>query len=324
VNDNPIAKKTKGGNFPKFLTNLVGDPHYYGDELIEYIQEYENELINFIPKTTYLEAIIIACGEVGANWMLDEKVINDEIINKLIKKIHKGKITSSIRKKHKSILALLYVEQAQNRILIDDDLISLIVKDVQKGAPIHKRKWTSRMLAEIELFRKDGKMIEHIIHNYDGEALNYWTGKITWDDRIYDFLIKGLDEPWWYKKITGLYTFEYLPSKGIVAAEALLKIGKEHGIRKVFLRSAEIHRIINEGSFLNTYMNTVEWCVENYNVLSEYIFDYLDNMDLDLRHFIVLILAEVKDERSITALKKLQNDSNDGIRFSVKEALNRE
>ena len=320
MNDKLVAKSIKHGKFSKFMTNLIGDPHHYGDELITYIQEYKTELIDFIPKTTYLEAIIIACGEAGADWMLCEKIIDDEIINKLLKKMYKGKISSSLGKKRKSLTALLYIEQAQNRKLMDDDLISLIVTDVQREAPAHKTKWTSRDLAEIELFRKDGKMIQHIIQNYDGWAFNYLTGMITWDDRIYDFLIKGLDEPWWFGVATDFFKTEYHPDKGIIAAEALLKIGKEHGIHKVILKSAEIHYSDNE-KILTLDRKTVDWCARNYEFLSDFIFDYLDTDDIDIRFYIVLVLAAVRDEKCVAVLETLKDDPNKGIRLIVKEAL---
>ena len=319
MNDKPVVNMGKAVHFSSFITNLIGNPGHYGDQLLEYIKEYETELTNFIPKTKSPETIIIACGDAGAYWMLSEKVIDDGMIDNLIKKIYKGKIHSSLGKKRKALTALLHIEQAQNRILIDDDLISLIVEDVQREAPIYK-KWTSMTLAKIELIRKDGKMIPHIIQDYDGSAINYLTGKIDWDDRIYDFLIKGLDEPWWHGVATDFFKTEYHPDKGIIAAEALLNIGKEDGIRKVILKSAEIHHSYNE-RILTIDSKTVDWCARNYEFLSDFIFDYLDNEYKDIRFYIVLVLAAVRDEKCIEALKTLENDPNKGIRLIVKEAL---
>jgi hypothetical protein len=307
-----LSKITSGGFLKIMMALMSDDPQSHGIDLVEGIREYEDMIIDWILKKKNPERVIINCSEAGADWMLQETVIHDERIKYLISKAYKNN--------RSSLIALLHIEQAQSRKLIDDELISHILKEVQREVPWYKtKKWSTIELTTIEIFRKDGEMVPHIIQNYDNRAVNYQLQKITWDDRIVNFLMKKLrkelEELWWRVVPVSLVKSVLEENTGLFAAEQLIVIGKEKEIRRVVLRAWSIY---NKRSYRHR-KKMVEWCVKHYSVLSEYLLEYLENEEM--RYFIVLILASVRDKKCIDALKTLQNDPSKAIRKIVEKTL---
>ena len=132
----PDPPKTKAGGFPNVKLALKGlDPEIKGHDLVDCVREYTDELTEAIRKDKNPERMIINCSEAGADWMLQENVIDEKKIGWLVKKAYENKPLS--------LTALLHIERARNRTVIDDDLISYVVEEVKKDVSVFKRKWYS-------------------------------------------------------------------------------------------------------------------------------------------------------------------------------------
>ena len=282
----------KAGGWPNFVKVLGHvNPQQFGYDIMECVKEYERDIVKHIQTDKNPEAVILGCSRAGADWLLEEAVINDNVVDLLTKKARKPDISA--------IQTLVIIERVQKRQLISDGIIKLLIGKARVTDTCNMETYTG-FLVDIACVRQSNQIVDDIIDIYRASKYEYITyggfrglHKITKDDRIVDFLIAQLDQGFRvYDKfspdlsVADLFVTKYRWGPAYYAAEELLAIGEERGIHEIVPRLLEFLVYKNPetvGKILGSDTELVDWCVRNRNTLNPYLHDGLNHKDEKIR-----------------------------------------
>ena len=274
------------------------------------IQKLENELIHIKEHSELLLAHIKdhirsrgftaglllklkVLGRAGAEWFLDENVLSDENVEKIVEIAQsKGKTTMPT-----------------------------------PGLVVNTKDMATRVLIEIEIARKDSRLIPNIIEAEKAAGVySLDIGRITWDERIVDCLIEELDDKWEIRdpRETNLWRTSFIPSGAQFAAMALIATGSERGTRAATQRVFK--HIINirgtPGHSLR-YNKVIDWWKEHGEKITPYLIEGLEDEDPDIRLFVVRALETICDANLVAVLSDLENDPDGRVRHRSQVAVKR-
>lgn len=333
----------KAGGWSNFIKVLAsGNPDQYGYNMVECIQEYEREIIEHIQTDKSPEAVISGCMRAGENRFLQEKVINNNVIEQLLKNALKPKLDS--------IQILVKIEQLQNRHLISDGIIKLLIEKARKSYSLQMNPYIS-FLEDIAIMRQSSQLVDEIIDIYRTSEYQYFEyggfkclHQVTEDDTIVDFLITQLDRGFRVidkhtkaNSLSDLFVYKNRWGPAYYAAEELLAIGDARGISEIVphvLAFVAGEHIKNVGSYLaggigghlgNPELR--EWVVEHGQVFHSDLVEglYYDSPNTrgsaDARCFAINCLMNIGYPEDIKEVKKLSSDLDKHVSNYVKDVL---
>jgi hypothetical protein len=282
----------KAGGWANFLKVLESaNPQQYGYDLPDCIKAYEREIIRHIQTDKNPEAVILGCSQAGADRLLQQEVVGDDLIKNLHEKANKLDFNA--------INVLARIEEAQKRRLISDALIRLLLEQVNDAS-----KWAqcASALYLIEATRNDGQLMRVVLNAYASHADQWWNfpkfsvfWKHTADDRIIDFLVGLLDKGFQEAyddltdlSISGLFIKKNRFSTAYYAAIELLEIGEERGVREIVPHLLEF---VAHKSQEITDSELTNWCISHIGVFEPYLKEHLNHPDDRIRSNALYLLG---------------------------------
>lgn len=329
------APKAGGwSNFSKILQQA--DPHKFGFDIMDCINEYEPNIVKHIQTDKSPEGLILGCNRVGADHFLEEQVVNNSVINVLLKNARKNNMSA--------IQTLIKIENIQKRHLISDELIKWL-KDKTKSSGSFEMATFAGFLVDIAIIRKSVQLVDEIIDIYRNSKYPYveFQGfrllhNIPDDNRVIDFLISQLshgfrleDKYAQVNNLSDMFIKNYRWGPAHFAAEELLAIGDSHGIYEIipnvlaFVAGEHIKNIYKYnldgggGHLGNPELR--EWVVDHSLVFFPYLIEGLNYKNAEARCFAINCVMNIGNPEGVEAIKKLRNDPDKKIRQYVEDVL---
>lgn len=336
-----LAPKAGGwSNFVKVLAS--GNPEQYGYDMDECIKEYEQEIINHIQSNKDVD-VILGCARVKADWLLQEEVINQDVVDHLAKKALKSDLSP--------IQALIKIEQIQKKNLVSDEVIKLLITKAKASDSLMWSPYIS-FLIDVALLRQSSTLVDEILDIYRNSKYQYFAyggfralHLITNDNRIIDFLVDQLklgfrliDKYTQTQSLSDLFIYKNTWGPAYYAAEELLAIGDLRGISAIvphvlaFVAGEHIRNI--KGSFIpggsgghlgNPELR--EWVVEHSQLFHSDLVDglYYNSPEArgsaEARCFAINCIINIGYPEGIEDVKKLSSDPDKHVRGYVEDVL---
>lgn len=235
---------------------------------------------------------LVTLGRLGADWLLNEDALSDEVVGKILE------ISQSKGKMH----------------------------TIKPGVMVDIKNIASQALIEIEIARKDGSLIPYLIEAEMVKDYPLPMARITWNEQIVDKLIDELNNKWEIRDPgeTNLFKESYVPARAQIVAIGLITYGNERGARAALQRFYDHVKTIPQG-LLNTtrYDESLAWCKKYGSNVTPIFIEGLDNEDPRIRLYVIEVLEQIGDHNTIPVLSDLEKDSDDRVRHRSQIAVKR-